>query len=165
MDTITLLAVTDFSRARLLGTLDAIEKAAGADVGRALAWRPAPGRAHVAWQAMHCAATHDRYLNVLLRGTGAPKDRALCDAFAGGSTPSDDDVPGLATIRATLARTFDDYRAHVAGLDANALARVQAMPNGTTRTVAESITLLAWHEAHHQGQIHLTWNCYQAKPR
>ena len=33
------------------------------------------------------------------------------------------------------------------------------MPSG--RTVAESIILFAWHEAHHQGQIHLTWNLYK----
>jgi uncharacterized damage-inducible protein DinB len=28
------------------------------------------------------------------------------------------------------------------------------MPSG--RTIGESIILMAWHEAHHQGQIHLT---------
>ena len=161
MDTATLLAAIDFSRARLLGSLDAIEKNA-ADLPGALAWRPAPGRAHLAWQAMHCAATHDRYLNVLLLGNGAPKDAALCAAFAGGSTPSDENVPTLATIRAALATTFADFRGHVASLGTSDLAQVQTMPNGTTRSVGESIVLLTWHEAHHQGQVHLTWNAYQA---
>ena len=60
-----------------------------------LAWRPGPGRAHIGWQAMHCAATHDRYLNVGLRG-GQPRDAALVANFAGGSTPSDQKVPDLA---------------------------------------------------------------------
>lgn len=161
MDTATLLAQTDFARNRLLGTLDAIEKAAGADLQTVLAWRPAPGRAHVAWQAMHCAATHDRYLNARIRG-GEPTDAALIANFASGSTPSDEKVPDLATIRATLARTFDDYRGFVAGADAAELSRVLTMANGQQRTIGESILLLAWHEAHHQGQIHLTWNCYQA---
>ena len=33
---------------------------------------------------------------------------------------------------------------------------------GTQRTDGESLIMLAWHEAHHQGQIHLTWNLYKA---
>ncbi|MFT3788568.1 MAG: hypothetical protein QM770_20750 [Tepidisphaeraceae bacterium] len=36
------------------------------------------------------------------------------------------------------------------------------MANGVTRGVGESFVLLAWHEAHHQGQIHITWNLYKA---
>jgi uncharacterized damage-inducible protein DinB len=35
-------------------------------------------------------------------------------------------------------------------------------PGGTQRSVAEAITLLTWHEAHHQGQIHLTVNLFKA---
>ena len=47
---------------------------------KALAWRPGPARAHIAWQAMHCAATHDKYLNVHIRG-GKPHDEALVAAL------------------------------------------------------------------------------------
>ena len=47
---------------------------------------------------MHCAATHDRYLNVVLKG-GVARDEALVREFGGGSTPSDENVPSLSTIR------------------------------------------------------------------
>src|ERR1700679_179319 len=97
MDVNTLLAGLDFSRTRLLGTLDTIEKS-GQDPKKVLSWRPGPGRAHIAWQAMHCAATHDRYLNVGIQ-QGSPKDADLVANFAGGTTPSDSKVPSLAIIR------------------------------------------------------------------
>lgn len=161
MDTKTLLAMADLIRNRTLGSLDAIEKAAGADIGKALAYRPAPGRAHIAWQAMHCAASLDKILNVRIRG-GAPADAELLANFASGSTPSDDNVPDLATIRATLDRTFAPWRAFIAGADAAELARMIVVPTVPPRSVGEWIINMAWHEAHHQGQIHLTWNCYQA---
>jgi len=160
-DAATLLAVIDYTRARLLGTLDSIERVAGPDVARALAWRPGPGRAHVGWQAMHCAATHDKYLGRVLLG-GAEADPDLVAHFGGGSTPSDDRVPTLPDVRATLGRTLAPLRDYVARATPDDLARAQVLPNGTSRTVAESLMLLAWHEAHHQGQIHLTWNLYKA---
>lgn len=155
MDRETLLAGIEFARARLLGTLDAIGKS-GQDPARVLAWRPGPGRAHIGWQAMHCAATHDRYVNVQLRG-GQPTDAALVSAFAGGSTPSDDAVPDLAAVRSALETQFKGFRDYVAALNPDDFGR--KVPNG--RTVGESILLLTWHEAHHQGQIHLTWNLYK----
>jgi hypothetical protein len=163
MDTSTLIFALDFTRNRLLGTLDTIEKTArerGHDMGKVLAWRPGPGRAHIGWQAMHCAATHDKYLNVTLLGK-APKDEALVKNFGGGSTPSDENVPGVGAIRDALGDRFASFKRFVAGLDAAGLARSIPGPNNTQRTVGESITLLAWHEAHHQGQIHLTWNLYK----
>ncbi|HQY89462.1 MAG TPA: DinB family protein [Tepidisphaeraceae bacterium] len=160
MDNKTLLAAMEFSRMRLLDTLDGIEKS-GQDMRQALAWRPAPGRAHIAWQAMHCAATHDRYYNTLILGS-TPKDETLVKNFAGGSTPSDELVPSLDIIRTTLARTFEPFKLFVSNASASELSRNHKLANGTDRSVAESIMLLTWHEAHHQGQIHLTWNCYKA---
>lgn len=160
MDKLTILAMYDFGRARLLGTLDAIEKS-GQDVAKVLAWRPGPGRAHIAWQAMHCAATHDRYLNKLLLNKPV-NDEALCADYGGGSTPSDANIPSLDEIRSTLNKTLVPVKAFIQNVSSDELAKVQTMPNGTQRTVAESLILLAWHEAHHQGQIHLTWNLYKA---
>jgi DinB superfamily len=155
MDRDTLLAMTDFSRARLLAVLDTIEKN-GAHVEKALAWRPGPGRAHIAWQAMHCAATHDKYLNVNVRA-GQPNDAALVAGYGGGSAPSDESIPSLATIRSTLAKEFEQFRQFIAGL--TPVESKRKLTSG--RTVEESVLLLAWHEAHHQGQIHLTWNLYK----
>lgn len=160
MDNATLIAGLDFARARLLGILDTIEKS-GQDVSKVLAWRPGPGRAHIGWQAMHCAATHDRYLNVRLKG-GQATDPALCDNFAGGTKPSDSNVPTLSDIRTKLATHYEALKNYVRNASKEELARTQDFGNGVTRSVGESIILLTWHEGHHQGQIHLTWNCYKA---
>jgi hypothetical protein len=159
MDRQTLIAMLDFARARLLGTLDAIEKS-GADVQEVLAWRPGPGRAHIGWQAMHCAATLDRYLNVRLRGQ-KEADPDLVKDFAGGSTPADDNVPTLATIRQTLEKHLAPFRSFISEATPELLAKKINFGN-VERSVAESLVLLLWHEAHHQGQIHLTWNMYKA---
>jgi hypothetical protein len=160
MDTATLLAGIDFSRARLLGILDTIEKS-GQDVQKVLAWRPGPGRAHIGWQAMHCAATHDRYLNVRIKG-GPPRDEFINANFAGGSTPSDANVPTLADIRSKLESSLKDFREYVSNLTASEQSRIVTDACGNQRSVGDSIILLIWHEAHHQGQIHLTWNLYKA---
>jgi len=153
----TIFSSLDFTRDRLLGSLDSIAKS-GQDVQKVLAWRPGVGRAHIAWQAMHCAATHDKYVNVRMRGV-EPSDPTLCDAFAGGSSPSDDNLPTLASICETLALHFEAFKAFLNSAD---LTKVTDFPNNIQRTIAESAILLAWHEAHHQGQIHLTWNLYKA---
>jgi hypothetical protein len=153
----TILATLDFTRERLLGSLDSIAKS-GQDARKVVAWRPGPGRAHIAWQAMHCAATHDRYIHVRILG-GSAADPALCDGFAGGSTPSDTDVPSLDTIYDKLSTHFSAFKQFLQTAD---LTKVTEFPNNIKRTTAESAILLAWHEAHHQGQIHLTWNLYKA---
>ncbi len=160
MDKDTLLAGMEFSRGRLLGILETIEKS-GQDLGKVLAWRPGPGRAHIGWQAMHCAATHDRYLNVGML-QGSPKDEALVANFAGGTTPSDSNVPNLAVIRQKLAASYEPLKKYVSEQTPQSLDRQITAPGGKTRSVAEAVTLLTWHEAHHQGQIHLTWNLYKA---
>ncbi|MFT3788569.1 MAG: DinB family protein [Tepidisphaeraceae bacterium] len=120
MDIATLLAVWEFSRARLLGILETIEKS-GQDVQQVLAWRPGPGRAHIGWQAMHCAATHDRYINERLKGVKV-MDEARIANFAGGSTPSDTNVPSLADIRSALSSTYENAIAYLKTLTAVDLA-------------------------------------------
>ena len=159
MDSTTLIAAADFSHSRLLGILDTIEKS-GQDVNKVLAWRPGVGRAHIAWQAMHCAATHDRYVNVRLKGS-SPKDENIVTNFAGGSTPSDTNIPTLSAIREAIAARYADFKNYIATASPADLEK-KMMFGTTERTVAESIILLTWHEAHHQGQIHITWNLYKA---
>ena len=160
MDRDTLVAMMDAVRQRLLGSLDVIEKS-GREVAKVLAWRPGPGRAHIGWQAMHCAATHDKYLNVIVKGAASPADAALVAAFGGGSTPSDENVPTLAAIRGALEAHYRPFHDYLAGTSASDLQR-QVGPPDRRRTIAEVAMLMAWHEAHHQGQIHLTWNLYGA---
>jgi hypothetical protein len=160
MDKDTLLSVVDFSRTRLLATLETIEKS-GQDVAKVLAWRPGPGRAHIAWQAMHCAATHDRYLNATVLKKPV-NDDALVANYAGGSVPADNNIPDLSIIRDKLAVSFAPLRKYLADQTPESLQTTSPGPGGKPRTLAETFILLAWHEAHHQGQIHLTWNLYRA---
>jgi len=160
MDTQTLLAALDFARDRLLGSIQTIEKS-GQDPARVLAWRPGPGRAHIGWQLLHCAATHHKHLYATLQGKPIPNEKLVSD-FAGGSTPSDSNLPGLDSIKQTLASTFSEFRQYVANLDPGDLASRRVGPPGRERLLGEWIILYTWHEAHHQGQIHLTWNLYRA---
>lgn len=156
----SLLQFIDFSRSRLLGTLDAIEKS-GQPAAQVLGYRPGPGRAHIGWQFMHCAATHDRYLNVRLLN-GKEKDTALVSTYGGGSTPSDTAVPTFADIRSKLEQTFAPFRQFIVSASEADFQKPVSFPNNTIKSVSESVLLMAWHEAHHQGQIHLTWNMYKA---
>ncbi len=160
MDIPTLIAGLEFGRARLLGSLAGIEKS-GQDPAKVLAWRPGPGRAHIGWQAMHCAATHDKYLNVRLKSQ-EPVNPQLVNDFGGGSTPSDTLVPTLADIRAKLETTFAALNQFVQTQTPAELARLIDFSPTQKRSIGESIVLLTWHESHHQGQIHLTWNLYKA---
>jgi len=160
MDKDTLIAMMDLVRQRLLGSLDAIEKS-GQDTAKILAWRPGAGRAHIAWQAMHCAASHDKYLNVMIKGLPAASDAAAVAAFGGGSKPSDQNVPTLPVIRQALDKAYGAFKEYLQTLPPAEFQR-QVGPPDRRRTIGESAMLMAWHEAHHQGQIHLTWNLYQA---
>ena len=147
--------VLEFNRGRTLATLDRI--AGMGEPQSVLAWRPGPGRAHSAWQVMHLAATDDRMLNVRFK-EGAPNDADLCERFAGGSTPSDVDVPTVDAIRDALQRNrkvLIDY------LDATQPSDLDRMLVND-RTLRDWLLILAWHEAHHQGQAHLTLNLYEA---
>jgi uncharacterized damage-inducible protein DinB len=81
--------------------------------------------------------------------------------YAGGSTPSDARIPSVQTIRQTLETTYADFKGHIQQLTTADLDR-RVGPAGKEQPIASRLLLLAWHEAHHQGQIHLTWNLYKA---
>lgn len=151
-----LVQLLELSRKRTDGFIDAI--AARPDPAAALAWRPGPGRAHVAWQLMHIAATDDRHLNVRMRG-GEPASADFVRRFAGGSTP-DDEVPALDVIRSYLTERRQAILEHLRGLSESALA---TKPNPEAQwAYDEWFRILAWHEAHHHGQAHLTYNLFRA---
>src|SRR5437867_1806459 len=88
-----------YNRGKTLAFLDTLAKQENAT--KALGWRPGPGRAHLAWQLMHIAATDDRHVHVRMTG-GQPQEPKFVERFAGGSTP-DDDVPTIDTIKNYLA--------------------------------------------------------------
>jgi len=112
MDRDTLVVSLDYARGRLLGIFDAIEKATP-DVAKVLAWRPGPGRAYIAWHG-DALRGDPRSISQRRRSRRKPSDEALVAAYAGGSTPSDSNIPDLATIRATLQKQYAPFREYVA---------------------------------------------------
>jgi len=152
-----LIEFLDFSRQKTMGLLDTIAK--DANPQKALGWRPGAGRAHVAWQLMHIAATDDRHVHVRMTGK-EPQQPDYVRRFAGGSTP-DDDVPSLDEIRRYLTAQRQELLGHLKALDP---AMLDKKPNDQAPwTYREWIEVLAWHEAHHQGQAHITYNLYKAQ--
>src|SRR5437870_10898530 len=107
----------DFNRTKTLAMIDGLAKLG--DAQKALAWRPGPRRAHLAWQLMHIAATDDRHVHVRMQG-GQPQEPEYVRRFAGGSTP-DDNVPGVDEIRRYLAAQRAELMAHLSKLNDAAL--------------------------------------------
>jgi hypothetical protein len=146
----------EFTRKKTLDTLDAIAKRP--DAAELLAWRPGPGRAHIAWQLMHIAATDDRHLGVRMKG-GEPANAEYVKRFAGGSTP-DENVPTVDEIRKYLTERRTSMLEHLMGLTDADLAK---KPNDQAPwEYCTWFQVLTWHEAHHQGQVHLSVNLYKA---
>jgi uncharacterized damage-inducible protein DinB len=153
------LALLDFARDRTLATLDAIEKLPQPQA--ILGWRPGPGRAHIAWQLLHVGITEELFASERFRGT-TPAFGELVPRFKGGSTP-DDIVPTSAEIRQILAETRDHLRATIQGLSAADLETVPPALAQRNITIGKALQILVWHEAHHQGQAHLTLNLYKTQ--
>ncbi|MFO0968074.1 MAG: DinB family protein [Gemmataceae bacterium] len=156
MSMATLLEVLEFVREKTLATVDAVAKLP--DPAKALGWRPGPGRAHLAWQLMHLGATDDRHLHVRMK-QGEPKRADYVQRFAGGSTP-DDNIPSLDEIRRYLDEERQALLAHWRTIPDAAL---DTKPHEQAPwTYRQWVKVLAWHEAHHQGQAHLTLNLFKA---
>ncbi len=155
-----LLRQHEFVRARLLKTLDDIEASPFAQ--EALHWKMpfGKGRAHIAWQMMHCAATIDRYLHMRLQEK-EPAHAKLSEHYGAGTTADAALHVSPREIREALALTFEPYRNYLSKLDDS---RLPEKPfEKSDRTHMDIMTMLAWHEAHHQGQCHLIWNSFQAQ--
>jgi uncharacterized damage-inducible protein DinB len=146
----------EFARKKTMETVDAIAKRP--DAAELLAYRPGPGRAHIAWQLMHIAATDDRHLGMRMKGGDAAEPENV-RRFAGGSTP-DENVPTIDEIRRYLTERRAAMLGHLASLSDADLAK---KPNEQAPWIYETwFQVLTWHEAHHQGQVHLSINLYKA---
>ncbi len=161
MSTLAVIVNTlKFNRDRTLKTLSTVE--GEADPRSALVWRPGPGRAHLGWQLMHIGITEELFASERL---GKVKPSAYAEFFArfrGGSTP-DDDVPAPDFIRRMLGETRERLLATLGQLDENGL---DAIPDGLLKergwSLRTALQVIAWHEPHHQGQAHITYNLYKA---
>jgi hypothetical protein len=154
-----LIAALQFNRPRTLGLLDKIEQEP--DPMAVLGWRPGPGRAHIAWQLMHIGITEELFATERLLPEKPGKWLDLRPRFRNLSVP-DDDIPSptmirevLAESRARLLDTFGTFTDAQLDWIAPALAE-RKLP------LLDVLHILGWHEAHHQGQAHITLNLYKA---
>lgn len=148
----------EFNRTRTLGTLDAIEK--DANPRAALAFRPGPGRAHIGWQLMHIGITEELFATERLVTGKTGAYQSLHARFRGGSTP-DDDVPAPEMIRRILTETREELLATVRGFDDSHLGLVPEGLKERGWTMRTGLLIAGWHEPHHQGQAHITYNLYK----
>jgi hypothetical protein len=157
-----LIAAIQFNRTRTLGLLDAVEKEASPQ--GALGFRPGPGRAHIAWQLMHIGITEDLFASERLAPDKKGLFEPLWGRFRGGSTP-DDDIPSAAVIRETLNKSREHLLATLATYNDSRLGDIPEALKARNLTVLDVLHILSWHEAHHQGQSHITLNLYKARPK
>ena len=159
----TLAVLTDifkFNRDRTLKTLSTIE--AEPNPRALLTWRPGPGRAHIGWQLTHIGITEELFASERLGRIKPPIFAELFPRFRGGSTP-DDDVPAPELIHRILNESRERLLATLGELNEKHL---QEIPDGVLKergwTIRTALDVIAWHEAHHQGQAHITYNLYKA---
>lgn len=152
----SMLEAYQFNRGRTLATIDRIEQL---DPG-VLVWRPGKGRAHVGWQLMHIAITEDLFASERLNPTKPGLFSELWERFRGGSTP-DDNVPSTAEIRDVLDKSRESLVDTVKSITEADLETIPDALAARGLTVRNALHIISWHEAHHQGQIHLTLNLFE----
>ena len=74
----------------------------------------------------------------------------------------DDDIPTVDAIRGLLAETRAHLAATLREIGDDRLGEIPAALAARKLTIADVLQLIAWHEAHHQGQAHITFNLYKA---
>ncbi len=127
----------------------------------ALGWRPGPGRAHLAWQFMHIAVTEEIFATERLNPDSPPRYSELWPRFRGGSTP-DDIIPSASEIRSVLTESRVHLLETLAGYDDSRLEEIPESLKERGWNVRTVLNVIGWHESHHQGQAHLTYNLFKA---
>lgn len=154
-----LISSMEFNRVRTLGLLDRIEQEPNA--AEVLAWRPGPGRAHLAWQLMHIGITEEIFATERLLPEKPGQWLELWPRFRGGSTP-DDNIPSPALLREVLNGARVRLLETLATFRDDQLAWISPPLAERKLTLLDVLHILSWHEAHHQGQGHITLNLYKA---
>jgi len=155
----TYIQAIQFNRTKTLATLSEFEKLSPSP--GAIGFRPGTGRAHSGWQFMHIAITEEVFATSRLLGT-EPSFPELVERFRGGSTP-DELIPSIDDIRQTLSVTRSHLLATLENFsdkDLEIVPAAFAQRGWSFRTV---LHVISWHEAHHQGQAHLTLNLFKAQ--
>ena len=154
----TLINSYKWNRGRTLGLLDAIDETGKS--AEILGWRPGPGRAHIAWQLTHVGITEEIFATERLAPDREPMFTDLWDRFRGGSTP-DDDIPGSDEIRNVLNVARERMIETLGNYGEENLSDVPPAFAARNLTLLDVMHIIGWHEGHHQGQAHITFNLYK----
>jgi uncharacterized damage-inducible protein DinB len=155
----SLMESFQFNRPRTLAVLDKIEQEK--EPQKVLGWRPGSGRAHIAWQLMHIGITEELFATERLVPGNKPAFADLVPRFKGGSTP-DDNIPSPATIRQVLSESRAHLLETLGRFGDNDLGTIPEFFKERKLALGDVLRLISWHEAHHQGQAHITLNLYKA---
>jgi uncharacterized damage-inducible protein DinB len=153
------LEIWEFNRSRTLALLDSIAKEPSAR--QILGFRAAPGRAHIAWQLMHIGITEELFATERLLGS-SPDFAEDVPRFKGGSTP-DDEIPSVEHIREVLTQSREHLQSTLARFTQADLTIIPETFKERGWTLAQILKVLSWHEPHHQGQAHITFNLWKAR--
>jgi len=154
----TLAKSWEFNRGRTVALLESIEKEA--DPLSVLGWQPGPDRAHIGWQLMHIGVTEEIFVTRLTSDKPG-RFAELWPRFRGGSAP-DNDVPSPQQIREILTVTRAELLESLKGLRDDQLMEVPESLKERGWRVIDALHIIGWHEGHHQGQAHITYNLNKA---
>ena len=153
-----MLDVMELCRIRTLTTLDEIAKLP--DPVSILGWRPGPGRAHIGWQLTHIGITEELTATERMLGT-PPAFPDLVPRFKFGSVP-DDTIPSVDLIRQVLTDSREHVKSCFSKFTDADLDTVPEWYRERGWNIRRILQILCWHEAHHQGQAHITLNLWKA---
>lgn len=155
----TTLEIWESNRNRTLSLLEKI--AADDPSAESLIWRPGPERAHIAWQLLHIAVTEEIFASELLASSSSRLSKWR-DRFCNGSVP-EDRTETIEDIREVLTESRRHLLETVAAYREDDLDLVPTGLQERNWSVGRSLQILTWHEPHHHGQAHLTWNLWRQK--
>ena len=153
------IAQMQFNRSRTLGSLDRALKLT--ESTKALGWRAGAGRAHIDWQLMHVAITEELFATERLRPEKQTIFAELIPRFRGGSTV-DDIIPTAEEIRSTLDQSRVRLIETLKSFSDSDLEWKPESLKARNLSFRDVLNILVWHEAHHQGQVHITLNLFEA---
>jgi hypothetical protein len=156
----TLVKSLHFNRPRTLAVLERIEQEP--DPVAVLGWRPGPGRAHIGWQLMHIGVTEELFATERLAPDKPGSFTELWPRFRGGST-TDDIIPTPAEIRQVLTQSREHLLDTLSLFNDDQLGWIPEALRERKLPLMDVLHILSWHEAHHQGQAHITMNLYKAR--
>ncbi len=153
------LAQLAFSRKSTLRLLEEIEKTGRPD--EVLRFRAHPKAAPLGWQLMHLAATEDRMANQAFARRPLIST-AWTEQFRSGK-PAGPQVPPFAEVKRYLTESRAALEKSIREFP---LSRLDTKPTPDARfDFRTSLHVLAYHEPHHQGQAHATFNIFRARRR